>query len=63
MGATVNAGSKFASLTVRAAAGDRTAARDLILGGWWPENWDADSESAQDAVIRGSKRTAELFAK
>jgi hypothetical protein len=48
-------GARFIRLTERAAAGDRDAARQLILGGWWPENWDADDEAAQDLVIAGSQ--------
>lgn len=48
-------GARFVALTTKAAEGDRKAARELILGGWWPENWDADDEAAQDRVIEGSK--------
>jgi hypothetical protein len=47
----------FMQLTARAAAGDRNAARQLILQGYWPEHWDADSEDTQDRVIAGSRDT------
>lgn len=52
-------GRRFLALTRLAADGDRTAARDLILGGWWPESWDADDPARQDRVIEGSRQSVE----
>jgi hypothetical protein len=57
----MSSGTIYRSLTVKAAAGDRDAAKRLVTGGWWPENWNADSVAVQDQVIAGSRIALEQF--